>query len=163
MKDGLIQQVDTPQNLYDYPRNTFVASFIGAPPMNFLNAAVIKTEGGYKAKIENTLLPILEDKASAKVLEAYVGKEITIGIRPEDLHAEQAYIEKQDTVALIEVMVDLAELMGSEIFVYGSYADSNLIAKIPPRVFPKAGENLKLAIDCTKLHIFDSDTGEVIK
>jgi len=163
MKDGFIHQVDTPQNLYDYPCNTFVAGFIGAPPMNFLNAIVIKTQNNYSAQIGETLLPIPNEKAPADVLGAFEGKEITIGIRPEDLHLDQSHIQNQAATATINIMVDLAELMGSEIFVYGTYAGSNLIAKIPPRTHPKADQNLNLTIDCTKLHIFDKETGNVIK
>jgi len=161
MHDGYIQQVDTPQNLYDYPCNLFVAGFIGSPPMNFLDAMVEKQGNGFVARVGDTQLPILPGKVAEEVIAAYAGKEITVGIRPEHLHAEEIYMN-QSTTAVIEVDVSLAELMGAEVYLYASWQNTELIATIPPRNHPKTGESVKLAIDCTKLHLFDKETKHVI-
>jgi len=161
MHDGFIQQVDTPQNLYDYPCNLFVAGFIGAPQMNFIDAVVEKTGTGYAAKYGDTLVPILPGKVNDDVMAKYEGKGIIIGIRPEHLHAEQIYMDQATTVT-IDVDVTLAELMGAEVYLYGNWQGKDIIATIPPRNHPKTGEQFKLAIDCTKIHLFDKETEQVI-
>jgi len=164
MKDGFMQQVDTPQNLYDSPVNLFVAGFIGTPQMNFLNAVVDKTGGGYVARYGDTLIPILPERASYEKLESYVGKEVTVGIRPEDLHVEKAISNREDSsFVLIDVTVDVAELMGAEVYLYGQCQGEKLIAKVPSHLSPKADETAKLALDCTKVHLFDKETENVIR
>lgn len=162
MKDGFIQQVDTPQNLYDSPCNLFVAGFIGAPQMNFFDAKVLKTPDGFAAKFGEALLPLLNSRISHKKSEEYLDKEITVGIRPEHLHVDTEIIDK-DTMGTINVNVELAELMGSEIYLYGEYSGRSLIARIPPVSVPRAGGTQKLALDCTHLHLFDKESGVVIK
>ncbi|MCL2828525.1 MAG: sn-glycerol-3-phosphate ABC transporter ATP-binding protein UgpC [Oscillospiraceae bacterium] len=161
MKDGFIQQVDTPQNLYDSPCNLFVAGFIGTPQMNFIDAVIEKTASGFAAKFGDTLIPFLPGKIADDVISSYEGKEITVGIRPEHLHAEEVYMD-QATTATIDVDVDLAELMGAEIYLYCVWNGVNLIATIPPRTNPRPGEKFKLAIDCAKIHLFDKETQRVI-
>jgi len=161
MKDGFIQQVDTPQNLYDNPSNLFVAGFIGTPQMNFIDAKIEKTANGYAARCGETLLPLLPGKVADDVISKYEGKEITVGIRPEHLHAEEIYMDQATTTA-IDVDVDLAELMGAEIYLYAVWQGVNIIATIPPRTNPRSGETFKLAIDCAKLHLFDKETQRVI-
>jgi len=162
MKDGFIQQVDTPQNLYDSPINMFVAGFIGTPQMNFINAAVEKSEDKFFARFGETLIQILPERASAESIAAYVGKEITVGIRPEHLHVEKEDMEAGH-YALINTNVDIAELMGAETYLYSNCNGVNLISKVMPKDSPKAGTAAKLAIDCTHLHLFDTETGLVIK
>jgi multiple sugar transport system ATP-binding protein len=162
MKDGFIQQVDTPQNLYDCPCNLFVAGFIGAPQMNFIDAVVEKTATGFAARFGEAQLPIFPDRASKDKVAGYAGKEIVIGIRPEDLHIEPVFMEL-DTVGVLNVKVELTELMGSEIYLFGLYQDNSLISRIPARFNPKSAETVKLALDCTKLHLFDKESGSVIK
>jgi len=161
MNDGFIQQVDTPQNLYDHPCNLFVAGFIGAPQMNFIDAVIEKTKSGYAAKYGDALLPILPGKVDDGVMAKYEGKEIIVGIRPEHLHAEQIYMDQATTVA-IDVDVTLAELMGAEIYLYSNWQGKDIIATIPPRNHPRTGEQFKLAVDCTKMHLFDRETEQVI-
>jgi len=161
MKDGFLQQVDTPQNLYDYPCNLFVAGFIGSPQMNFLDAVVEKMDQGFAARFGDYVLPILPGKAPNEVLAEYVGKEVVVGIRPEQLHAEEIY-QGVDTTVSLDVKVDLAERMGSEIHLHGTCNDMHLTATIPSRIHPQSGETLKLAIDCTKIHLFDKETEQVI-
>ena len=162
MKDGFVQQVDTPQNLYDSPVNMFVAGFIGAPQMNFLTVSVQKTADGFAALFGETLIPILPERVSYEKLQAYVGKEIKAGIRPEDLHVVGSDTGKEHRVA-IDVHIDIAELMGSEVYLYATSNETSLVAKVLPMENQKAGADTQLAIDATKLHLFDIETEEVIK
>jgi len=161
MKDGFIQQVDTPGNLYDHPCNKFVASFIGTPQMNFINAVVEKCEMGFEARFGEVILPILPDCASEASLANYIGKDIIIGIRPEHLHIGGR--QAGQSTATVPVRVDLAEQMGSEIYLYSSCQDSSLVAKIPPQSRPRTGEILNLTLDLAKIHLFDQESEVLIK
>mgnify|MGYP000901792015 FL=1 len=162
MKDGFIQQVDTPQNLYDTPCNVFVAGFIGTPQMNFFPATIRKKEDGhFVAAFGDSLFPVLPDRVEAKVIAAYEGKEVLLGIRPEALREEPIYMD-QPTTGVIEAEVELAELMGAETYLYLVSQGQNIIARVPSRSSAKAGDTIKMAVDCTKLHIFDKETEQVI-
>lgn len=161
MKDGFIQQVDTPQQLYDNPCNIFVAGFIGSPQMNMLPVTVQKKDGKYCAMFGSTPILIPEGKAAPGTLDKYVGKDCVLGIRPENLHDEAVYLESP-TCSVIDASVDLAELMGSEIYLYLSSGGSKLVAKVPPRSRAKDGDTIKIAIDCQKIHLFDKESEKVI-
>jgi len=161
MNNGRIQQVDTPQNLYDHPCNLFVAGFIGAPQMNFIDAVVQKTDTGYAVQYGGTLLPILPGKVDNSILANYEGKEIVVGLRPEHLYTEPIYMD-QATTATIDVDVSLTELMGAEIYLYSTWNGKDIMAAIDARNNPKAGERFKLTIDCTKMHLFDKETRQVL-
>ena len=168
MKDGLIQQVVTPQNLYDLPVNVFVAGFIGTPQMNFVNCTLEKergTEDLYFVFGQNRLkLPA--EKATADELKDYIGKEVIIGIRPECLHDEQRYLDEMPD-SIIEADVEVTELMGSEILMYivTSGADDenqNLVARVSPRSESRAGDKVKIAVELSRVHVFDKDTERCI-
>jgi len=161
MKDGFIQQVDTPQNLYDSPCNMFVAGFIGTPQMNFLPVTIKKKGDGYVAVFRDCELPVLSDRFAVSTIAPYEGKEVMLGIRPEDLHLEPVYMD-QPTTGVIDAEVDLVELMGAEIYLYLNSGDSKLIVTAPSRSKAKDGEQIKLAVDCNKIHLFDLDTEKVI-
>ena len=124
MKDGFIQQVDTPQNLYNYPCNMFVAGFIGSPQMNFLNVKVEKEGDGVVLVFGSSRIPMKH-----KELLAYVGKEVVMGIRPEDIHVEESYL-KVSEAANIKTDVDMTELMGSEIYLYLLANEQKLTARV---------------------------------
>jgi multiple sugar transport system ATP-binding protein len=160
MKDGIIQQVDTPQNLYDYPVNLFVAGFIGTPQMNFLNGKLYKKKGDDKSVYfsfgENEFrLP--DDKADTEGLDAYIGKEVIAGIRSEAIHDEPMYLS-QFADWVIDANVDVTELMGAEIFLYLNSQEQNFIARVSPRSKAKVGDAIKVAFDINRLHLFDKDT-----
>ncbi len=150
MKDGIIQQFDTPQELYDNPCNLFVAGFIGSPQMNFIDAQVKKTAGGYALCFGDAEVTV--DKPE---LAAYEGKTVVFGIRPEDLHAEKQFYGKGN---VIDAYIDLDEMMGSESYLYLEYAGQKMIARVPARYAKKAEENIELAIDIEKIHLFDKET-----
>jgi multiple sugar transport system ATP-binding protein len=156
MKGGIIQQFDTPQNLYNYPDNMFVAGFIGSPQMNFVNVTVEK-EGDAFALVFGESRIVLNKPE----LAAYVGKEVVMGIRPEDIHAEENYLEKS-AEANVKAYVDLAEMMGSEIYVYMTAYGQKMIARIPSRFDINADQNVVLAIDPEKIHVFDKETENAI-
>ena len=157
MKDGIIQQFDTPQNLYNSPQNMFVARFIGSPQMNFLEVDVEKDGNGYALVKGETRVPV--DTAG---LGSYVGKKVILGIRPEDLHIEEEHLSKAGS-AVLPAKVDLDEMMGSEIYLYFMIDGQKMIARIPSRYGVKMGDQTKLAIDTDKIHIFDMETEEVIE
>ena len=150
MKDGIVQQFDTPQELYDNPCNLFVAGFIGSPQMNFIDAEVRKTDAGYALCFGDTELVVNREE-----LASYVGKTVICGIRPEDFHAEQQFFKDGNDV---EAMIDLNEMMGSESYLYLNYANQKLIARVPARYARQAEEKIRLAVDLEKVHVFDKDT-----
>jgi len=161
MHDGFIQQVDTPQNLYDSPCNLFVAGFIGTPPMNFLDGEVRKQGDQYVVRVGDSDLPILPGRLSHDKVAPYEGKSVVLGVRPEDLHLEPVYMD-QPTTGVITAKVELAELMGSEIYVYAKYGARNIIAKVPPHTKVETGEEMQIAVNCNKIHLFDKETEKTI-
>ena len=160
MKAGVIQQYDTPQNLYNYPCNMFVAGFIGSPQMNFITAKVEKEDKGIVLVYGQNRIPVTKDRAKEQLL-AYVGKEVVMGIRPEDLHVEDLSKLTPDP-AVINTHVDLAEMMGAEIYLYVTSEGQKLIARVPSKADVRADEDVRLVIDTEKLHIFDKETEKTI-
>lgn len=156
MKDGIIQQFDTPQNLYNYPDNMFVAGFIGSPQMNFVTVKVEKDVNGYALVFGDSRIVLNKPE-----LAAYVGREVVMGIRPEDIHAEENYLAISKE-ANVKAFVDLAEMMGSEIYVYMNAYGQKMIARIPSRFDIKADTKVVLAIDPEKIHVFDKETERII-
>ena len=159
MKDGYIQQVDTPQNLYERPVNLFVAGFIGSPQMNFADAVVEKADGKYYASFGRTRIFIPGSVMSAEVCEQYEDKPVTLGIRPEFIRDSAQGIAD---VSTLEGKVDLAELMGAEKYVYFSCEDNKFIAKVSGKSKIHDGDDVAFAIDCANIHLFDKETEQVI-
>ncbi len=162
MKDGIIQQVDTPQNLYDKPINLFVAGFMGSPQMNFIDAVVEKKDGGVYASFSGNSLKLSEAKGKKLVEDGYAGKTVIVGIRPEDIHDEEMFINSAPD-SVIEATVRVYELLGAEVFLYFT-VDENLeiTARVNPRTTARPDDTLKIAFDMSKLHIFDKETEQVI-
>ncbi len=168
MKDGFIQQVDTPQNLYDYPVNQFVAGFIGTPQMNFITCTLEKDGKDLCLKYGDTSLKLPKDKAENEALQEYIGKEVVLGVRPENIN------DDPDVVAaakdnLMSCDVDVTELMGAEIYLYLAFngqedatKGKNIIARVSARSLSRSGDSIKVAIDMSRAHIFDKDTEQCI-
>lgn len=156
MKDGVIQQFDTPQTLYDFPCNLFVAGFIGSPQMNFITATIVKNGAGVAAQFGKFSLPLNEKKS--KALAGYIGKEVIIGIRPEDFTEANA----DNKAETISATVELAELMGSETNLYLDCAGNKLIARMPATVRPAERSTYNLAVKTEWIHVFDKDTEQAI-
>ncbi|MDL2219138.1 sn-glycerol-3-phosphate ABC transporter ATP-binding protein UgpC [Ruminococcaceae bacterium OttesenSCG-928-O06] len=160
MKDGLVQQVDTPQNLYDTPCNVFVAGFIGSPQMNFIDGVLNKNAEGYYVDVQGDEVHIKPDKVNEK-MAAYVGKPIKLGIRPEDIHDDEAFLAEHPGSA-IEAQVEVSELMGSEVYLYLDYKGTRLTARVAPDTTSKTGNTVRMGIDTRKVHLFDNDTEAAI-
>ncbi len=162
MKDGLIQQVDTPQALYDSPVNIFVAGFIGTPQMNFMNGALEKKADGVYFVYEGNALKLPESKANDPALAEYIGKEVIAGLRPECIHDDDASITKC-AGATLDADVDVTELMGAEIYLYLRVGEEGkLTARVSSRSTTRAGEVIKIGFDMDRIHIFDKDTERCI-
>ncbi len=156
MKDGFIQQVDTPQNLYDNPCNMFVAGFIGSPQMNLLDATLLKEGKDFYVDLDGDKLLIDASKVN-ETMEKYVGKTIKAGIRPEDIKDDEEFLTKNPN-SQITANVEVSELMGSEIYLYLTYKGYKLTARVLPTSTAKNGNDVKVAINTKKLHLFDAET-----
>ena len=161
MKDGIIQQVSTPQNLYDYPVNQFVAGFIGTPQMNFIQSTLESKGGDLYLKFGETMLKLPPEKANAPELKDYVGKEVIAGVRPECIHDDPMNLSAMAD-STVNAYVDVTELMGAEIYLYVTCEEQNLIAKVSSRSTARAGDTVKLALDMSRVHIFDKETEKAI-
>ena len=177
MKDGFMQQVDTPQNLYDYPINQFVAGFIGTPQMNFFPAVLTQEKGKTYVEFTNNNKILLPKTVEARIKnpEDYIntGKPIVLGVRPEDIHDEENFIAASpDTV--VKAFIEVLEKLGAETQIYckldykegetvenatDSIADSSyMVAKIDSRSLVNRGEVVELALDARHIHLFDGAT-----
>ena len=157
MKDGVVQQVDTPQNLYNAPGNLFVAGFIGSPQMNFIDA-VCKVEGErVTLNFEKTSVVLPPAKAKKLIDGGYNGKTVVMGIRPEDIGDSQIEIEAHKD-AVFETDVTGYELLGSEVLLYFNVAGTAMTAKVDSRTTARMGDHITLAIDPEKIHCFDKET-----
>ena len=173
MKDGFMQQVDTPQNLYDYPVNLFVASFIGTPQMNFFKESTLTSEGGniYVNFVgDNKILLPKHVAARIKNVNEYLdtGKPVTLGVRPEDIHQDQMFISNSpDTI--VSARIEVIEKLGAETQIYceldhegkaASIIDNStqMIAKISSRAVVALNDVIELAFDANHIHMFDGET-----
>jgi multiple sugar transport system ATP-binding protein len=157
ISQGKIQQIDTPQNLYNAPRNLFVAGFIGSPPMNFIHGHIY-LQGGkpfFEAEDRQFQCPV----GAFPVLETHAGRPLTVGVRPEHLHihAERG----GDASAIIRAEVQLVERLGHESFVFARFGNNaQLVARIDPGVAVDPGVNIELYCDTRQVQCFDAETGE---
>ena len=156
MKDGVIQQVDTPANLYTKPDNVFVAGFIGSPQMNFVTATLSKENGSVYASFGDNKIMIPNGKVTPE-LEGYIGKEVIVGIRPEDIHDDEAFISSRPE-AVCNAYVEVTEMMGAETYLYLELAGEQFTARVNQRSTAKIGDTIKVAFETNKIHIFDKDT-----
>lgn len=157
MKDGLIQQVDTPQHLYDCPANQFVAGFIGSPQMNFLPADCVQEGSDVVLKVKDASIVLPEAKAKALKEGGYIGKKVTLGIRPEDVLIDADSLAAQPQ-ATFEEKVDAFEPLGSEVFLYFNVAGANVTVKAASRTICRPGELVKFVFNKERIHLFDADT-----
>ncbi|MCD8511164.1 MAG: sn-glycerol-3-phosphate ABC transporter ATP-binding protein UgpC [Bacillus sp. (in: Bacteria)] len=151
MKDGYIQQVGRPKDIYDYPENVFVGGFIGSPSMNFLTGTLkdgFFEMGDHKVKVPAGKLKLVED---------YNNKEIILGIRPEDIHDEPVFLEASEN-STFEAYIDVAELMGAETFLYSKVGGQDFIARVDSRTDISGGDTLTMAFDMNKCHFFDPES-----
>lgn len=161
MKDGVVQQIDTPHNLYNKPQNLFVAGFIGSPQMNFMDAKIAVNGGTVTAQVGDANITVPAAKAKALIEGGYDGKTVVLGIRPEDIHDSQMFIEASPN-SVIEAKIRVYELLGAEVFLYFDYAGTQVTARVDPRTTAKQGDHIKFALDMEHAHFFDKETELVI-
>ncbi|MCC8439288.1 MAG: sn-glycerol-3-phosphate ABC transporter ATP-binding protein UgpC [Leuconostoc pseudomesenteroides] len=155
MKDGKIQQVGTPQEVYDNPANLFVGSFIGSPAMNFFNVTlknnrIVEANNDFSLEVPEGCLKVLNSNG-------YSGKKLKLGIRPEDIHTENTFIQVFPN-ATIDTTVNVSELLGAESQLYCKFGDQEIIAKVNSRDHINAGAQLTIGLDLNKAHFFDPET-----
>ncbi|MCX7789886.1 MAG: ABC transporter ATP-binding protein [Chloroflexaceae bacterium] len=161
MRDGILQQLDTPQHLYDHPANMFVAGFIGSPSMNFFEARLERLNGGLSVVVGNDfIVPV--PQAKLERVGSHVGKDIYFGIRPEDVHDASYVARGVDESAKLMVQVNLTEAMGSEVYAYMENSGREFIGRLDPRTAARTGEPLEIVLDMEKMHIFDRETEKAL-
>lgn len=171
MKDGYMQQVDTPQELYENPVNQFVAGFMGSPQMNFIDGMLHSQNGVYYVEFGSVdtkttrgiryqiVLP--NEKIDESVISRYVDKEIIIGVRPENIHDEPQYLATART-GIIDCTVDITEMMGAEVYLYLTCEGTPLTARVAPTSTARPQDTIRCAIDPYKVHIFDKETEKTL-
>jgi len=153
MKEGVIQQVGSPKEVYENPENIFVAGFIGSPSMNFYTGKLDDgkiTIGEHTLKVPEGKMKVLRDKG-------YVGKEVVFGIRPEDIHDEPLFIESAPE-STVRAKIEVAELLGAETMLYFPMNGNEFVARLDSRTEYKPGQTVTLGFDMNKCHFFDPET-----
>ncbi|OOM06356.1 ABC transporter ATP-binding protein [Clostridium saccharobutylicum] len=161
LKDGIIQQVDSPQNLYNHPKNVFVGGFIGTPQMNFLNTKIIENGDKLFICIGDDIIPMNNENSSIIKEKGYIGKEVIVGIRPEFISDDTEFIQKHIS-SVLNAKVEITELLGAESFIHLNKNGSKIIARVNGATNANIGETIKIAVDNSKIHIFDKETEEAI-
>ena len=155
---GRVEQIGTPQELYNTPANKFVAGFIGSPAMNFFEVTVhddkIVSDSGVELEVPLGQLKILKDKG-------YLGKKVIFGIRPEDVNAEPAFLETFPE-SVVKATISVSELLGSESHLYCQVGDNEFIAKVDARDYLETGATIELGFDLNKAHFFDKETEKTV-
>ncbi len=161
MRNGYIQQVATAQELYDKPDSVFVANFIGMVQMNLFDAVIVKKDDKFAIKIGEDVFLIPVAKTILNDLEGYVNREVVIGLRPEDIHIEEVFLDLYKE-SLFSAKIDIIELLGSEKFLHFDFKGNRFISKVSSIVDVKKGDELKFALNLNKMHIFDKKTEKAI-
>ncbi|PIE33627.1 glycerol-3-phosphate ABC transporter ATP-binding protein [candidate division KSB3 bacterium] len=159
MKDGYIQQVGAPLEVYDFPENEFVAGFIGSPPMNFFRGRVIKEDGGLALDMGSFKMKVPEDFASG--YESCVNKDVTFGMRPEDI-ADEYPEDRRGKWESFKAVVEVIEPLGAEILMELSKGDHSFMARVDPHSKSQLNQEVDVYFDMMKMHLFDPETGKVI-
>lgn len=157
MKDGLIQQVDSPQEIYRNPANMFVAGFIGSPQMNFIHGKLEEKDGRVYFLVGEDGILLPEDKGEIAKEKGYLGKDVVLGIRPENISDKEEDINKFKD-SLLEADVEVTELMGAETYIYLSKGEVNLTARVNGTATSKTGDKITVAIKPHRIHLFDKET-----
>lgn len=154
MNDGKVQQVGTPDDLYNRPTNKFVAGFMGSPSMNFFDAELkngrVSNGRGLDVAVPEGRLKVLRE-------QGYDGKKLIVGIRPEDIHTEQVALEAMAD-AKVEATVEVSEFLGTDSMLYSRTGDTEFVAQVNARDYHKPGEEVDMAFEMNKAHFFDVET-----
>ena len=155
MRDGILQQIDTPQTLYSGPNNIFVAGFIGSPSMNFFDVTVVGTKE--EMYLDGGTFKVQVPSHKAQPLYDYLGKQVVFGVRPEDIN-DPEYAAPGIIGAPVNSRVDVTELMGNEVFLYLVTGTKVYIARVDPRTSARVGQDVEILFNMDNMHIFDRDT-----
>ena len=161
MKDGVIQQVDTPLDLYMKPKNLFVAGFIGSPQMNFIDARVTKNGNNVDLVFGEYSVRLPEAKAKKVIDGGYEDKIVVLGIRPEDIKDEEMFISQAEGCCL-DATVKVYEMLGAEVFLYFTVDKYDITVRVNPRTTARPGDTVTIAFDMSKAHIFDKETEQTV-
>ena len=157
LKDGVIQQVDSPQKLYNQPDNLFVAGFIGSPQMNFVDAQCVVSGDKVTLKYDKFSVDLPAAKAKKLIAGNYNGKTVVMGVRPEAISDSKRTLDEfKDSI--FDADITGYELLGSEVILYFSIGGANMCAKVESSTTARLDDHIKLAIDPEKIHVFDKDT-----
>ena len=159
LRDGILQQLETPQNLYDHPLNLFVAGFIGAPSMNFFDVTLVEEDSALYIDGGTFKLKVPEDKRQP--LLPYKGQEVIVGLRPENIH-DPRFVPLDITQGTMKGRVDVTELMGNEIFVYLVTGNTTYVARVDPRSDVQSGDEIDVVVNMDRMKVFDRRTEEAI-
>ena len=157
LKDGVIMQVDSPQKLYNEPQNLFVAGFIGSPQMNFVDAQCVVEGAKASLKFDNYSIELPEAKAKKLIDGGYAGKTVIMGIRPEDIYDGAEELAKFAS-SVVETDVTGYELLGAEVLLYYTLGGANMTARVDSDTTARYGDHIRLALDTSKIHVFDKDS-----
>jgi multiple sugar transport system ATP-binding protein len=160
LRDGQMQQLDTPQMLYDRPDNVFVAGFIGSPAMNFFDVTLVEEDGDLYADGGTFKLKLPPEKADPA--RSYKGKPVIFGTRPENIHVRE-FVPPGIHGQPLSVQVDVTELMGNEIFLYLLSGKKQFIARVDPRTQTRVGDTLDMVVNMDVVHLFDRETERSIR
>jgi multiple sugar transport system ATP-binding protein len=159
MKDGVVQQVDSPLNLYERPANLFVAGFIGSPAMNFLEAKIARQDG--KVFVDGGVFRAEIPAQFASKLAEWAGRPIIFGVRPEDVH-DRAFHKGSDNGAVIHANVDVHEPLGSDVILYLTAGDHSIVARVDARTQARMGQSADVVLDMNKMHVFNAETHDAV-
>jgi multiple sugar transport system ATP-binding protein len=160
MKDGVLQQLDTPQALYDRPDNIFVAGFIGSPAMNFVEAKLVQSDG--KLVVDASAFSVIVPENKVGPYKAHAGKSVIFGVRPEDIH-DPSFAPPGIHQALVETQVEITELMGNEVFLYLKVGENNFVGRVDPRTQARIGNKMPVALNMDNMHLFDKQSERAIR
>jgi len=161
MKDGVVQQVDSPKNLYNKPCNMFVAGFIGSPQMNMITAQLEKKGADVVANFAGQSIVLPADKAAAVTEKGFVGKEVVLGIRPEDITTKEEATTAIDG-NVVKAAVKVYELLGADVNLYFDLGETSFTSKVPSTTTYRPGDEAEFVFDLAKMHIFDPESQFVI-
>jgi multiple sugar transport system ATP-binding protein len=159
MKDGIIQQVADPIEIYDHPSNKFVAGFIGSPPMSFMSGRIVKKDGRLYFDEGRIFVKIVEDMYQK--LGVYVGKEVIFGIRSEDIY-DKLFVSEAPPENIVRVTCEVYEPMGSEVYLYLNTGRHTFVARVGAHDRPRLNQDMDVVFDMSKVHFFDKSTEETL-
>jgi len=157
---GILQQIDTPQTLYDHPDNLFVAGFIGSPSMNFFKSKLVRGDG--KMYIDGEAFKVEVPAERYSKYDSHVGKPVILGVRPEDIQ-DPNFLPPGTFPQPVEGMVDVSELMGNEIFLHVTCGEHNFVARVDPRTTSRMGDRTQVVFNMNNMHLFDPETEQTIR